>query len=164
MVSLGVRDGVGIVRWGAAGGAINGVLERPLDVAAGGAPNMSQRSSSPTLEFSGTAASSDGVLLPPDDPIRGGGASTGMSLGKGLLFSIASNASNSVKPLPPSSKLFSVVSGTESAKNSRSEAESETDSDTASRARSDSTGFDLEKRLKNRDTPETAGSAGAGEG
>lgn len=156
-LSAGAVTGAEPLRSGATGEGSNGAFGRPL--VAGGAPNISHRSSSPALEFSGTAARGDDVL---EDPIRGGGASIGTSLGSGLDLSIASSASNSVKPRPPSSKLFSVVSGTESAKNSRSDAERETDSDTARRVRSDSSGLDLENLLKNRDTLDVVGSAGAG--
>ena len=133
------------------------MLGRPLD-AAGGAPNMSHKSSPPGFEFSGTAESGDGIPL--EVPSRGGGASTGTLLGKGWLFNMASRASNSVKPLPPSSKLLGFESGTESSRNSRSEVDKDTDSDTASRVCSDSVGA-LENRLKNRETPEVV-SVGAG--
>lgn len=157
-VNVGARTGAGGARIGAVGGGSKGVLGRPLD-AAGGAPNMSQRSWSPTFESSGTADNGDGVPL--DAPSRGGGASKGTSLGKGLLFNIASRASNSVKPLPPSSKLLELESGTESSRNSRSEVDSDADSEIASRVCSDSVGA-LENLLKNRETPDVVSAGGAG--
>lgn len=156
---LGVSEGANVgASVGAAGGGSRGVLERPLD-AAGGAPNMSHKSSPPAFALSATAESGDGIPL--EVPNLGGGASTGTLFGKGWLFNMASRASNSVKPRPPSSKLLGLESGTKSSKNSRSEVDNDTDSETASRVCSDSVGA-LENRLKNRDTPDVVGSVGAG--
>jgi hypothetical protein len=150
VVNLGVRDVAGGALWSV---ERDEVFERPLD----GPPNISQRSSTPAVCPSGTLARGDGEPL--EAPVILGGASTGTLLGRGLLLNITSSASNSVTP---PSRLFSVASGTESAKNSRSSAESDTDSDAARRERSDSARPDLENRLKNLDTPDDPGPGAGG--